>query len=600
MSRLSNENPQEITAGAEIYRRLLVYVIPYKWIFGVAIIGMAFIAVTETGLAALMKPLLDGGFVEKDPEWIKLLPILFIGLALLRGLGTFIATFLMAWIGRRVVKELRNEMFRHILMLPTSFYDASSSGRLISKFTFDVEQVAEAATDAITIVVRDALTVMGLLVWMFYLNWQLSLVFLLLGPVIIILVSYVNKRFRRISSRIQASMGDVTQVSEEAISGHRVIKTFGGQAYEAAHFEEANEGNRRQVMKLIATSVASVQVIQIISACALAGIIYLATLGPMLETITVGVFMSFLAAMMMLLTPIKRLTTVNVIVQRGIAAAKSLFDLLDAAIETDGGKQQIEHAAGVVEYKAVCFAYENSKGTVLDDLTFNVEAGQSIAFVGKSGSGKTTLVSLLPRFYELTAGSITIDGHDIRDLTLDNLRRQIALVGQDVTLFNDTIARNIAYGSLKDCSEEEIIDAAKAAHAMEFIETLPDGFDTMVGDNGVLLSGGQRQRLAIARALLKNAPILILDEATSALDTESERYIQSALDVLMKDRTTFVIAHRLSTIEKADTIIVMHDGKIVESGKHEQLLAQEGYYANLYHLQYEPATAAAPQDETAG
>lgn len=598
MSRLSNEKPQEITDGVAIYRRLLVYVIPYKWIFYLAIIGMAFVAMTETGLAALMKPLLDGGFVEKDPEWIKLLPMLFIGLALLRGLGTFIATFLMAWIGRRVVKELREEMFKHILILPTSFYDASSSGRLISKFTFDVEQVAEAATDAITIVIRDSLTVIGLLLWMFYLNWKLSLVFLLLGPVIIVLVTYVNKRFRRISSNIQSSMGDVTQVSEEAISGHRVIKTFGGQAYEAAHFETANEGNRRQVMKLIATSVVSVQVIQVISACALAGIIYLATLGPMLETISVGIFMSFLAAMMMLLTPIKRLTTVNVTVQRGIAAAKSLFDLLDAEVEKDSGSSTIKHAVGAVEYKAVSFAYEKSKGNVLDDITFNVEAGQSIAFVGKSGSGKTTLMSLLPRFYDLTTGSITIDGHDIRDLKLDNLRQQIALVGQDVTLFNDTIAHNIAYGSLKDSSEAEIIRVAEAAHVMEFIEMLPEGLNTVVGDNGVLLSGGQRQRLAIARALLKNAPILILDEATSALDTESERYIQAALDEVMKNRTTFVIAHRLSTIEKADAIIVMHNGAIVESGKHEQLLALNGYYANLYHLQYDPAVTAVPDSRT--
>ncbi len=595
MSRLNKETPQEITEGAAIYRRLLVYVIPYKWVFGIAIIGMVFIAATETGLAALMKPLLDGGFVEKDPEWIKLLPLLFIGLALLRGIGTFIATFLMAWIGRRVVKELRKEMFQHILMLPTSFYDASSSGRLISKFTFDVEQVAEAATDAVTIVIRDALTVMGLLAWMFYLNWQLSLIFLLLGPVIIVLVSYVNKRFRRISSRIQASMGDVTQVSEEAISGHRVIKTFGGQDYEASHFEEANEGNRRHVMKLIATSVASVQVIQMISAFALAGIIYLATLDTMLESITVGVFMSFLAAMMMLLTPIKRLTTVNVIVQRGIAAAKSLFDLLDASVEKDDGKQEIGRASGVVEYKAVGFAYEKSKGAVLDELSFRVEAGQTIAFVGKTGSGKTTLASLLPRFYDVTAGNIYIDGHDIRNLKLKNLRQHIALVGQDVTLFNDTIARNIAYGSLKECSEAEIIEAAKAAYAMEFIEKQPDGLNTMVGDNGVLLSGGQRQRLAIARALLKNAPILILDEATSALDTESERYIQAALDELMKNRTTFVIAHRLSTIEKADTIIVMHEGKIVEQGKHDQLLAMKGYYANLYHLQYKPAATVTAQ-----
>jgi len=590
LSRFKHDIPQEITQGAEIYRRLLRYLIPYKLAFGIAVIGMVFAAATDTGIAAILKPLLDGGFVEKDPTWIQLLPVLFIGLALLRSVSTFVSTFVMAWIGRNIVKVLRREMFTHLLKLPTSFYDGSSSGQLISKFTFDVEQVADAATNAITIIIKDVLTVTFLLIFMFYTSWQLSMVFLLLGPVIVVLVTFVNKRFRRISTNIQASMGNVTQVSEEAIEGHRVIKTFGGQGYESAHFEAVNEGNRRQFMKMIATSVASVQVIQLISACALATIIFLATSEPILEEITVGIFMSFLAAMMMLLTPIKRLTTVNVTVQRGIAAAKSLFNLLDAQAENDNGSIEIERVTGAVEFKGACFAYEQSKGVVLDDVSFSAMAGKSIAFVGKSGSGKTTLVSLLPRFYELTAGSITIDGHDVCDLKLENLRQHIALVSQDVTLFNDTIARNIAYGSLKESSEADIIRAAKAAHAMEFIEALPDGLNTMVGDNGVLLSGGQRQRLAIARALLKNAPILILDEATSALDTESERYIQAALDVLMKDRTTFVIAHRLSTIEKADTIIVMHEGKIVESGKHEQLLAMKGYYANLYHLQFEPAS----------
>jgi len=592
LSRLDQQQPQEITDGAVIYRRLLVYAVPYKWVFALAILGMTVAAATDAGLAAMLKPILDGGFVEKDPEWIALLPMMFIGLALLRGVGTFVSTFLMAWIGRHIVKKLRKEMFAHILSLPASFYDASSSGQLISKFTFDVEQVADATTDAITIIVRDVLTVLFLLALMFYTSWQLSLVFLLLGPVIIVLVSYVNKRFRRISSRIQASMGNVTQVTEEVIEGQRVIKTFGGQAYETAQFEQVNEGNRGQIMKLIATSATSVQVIQFISACALAGIIYLATLEPMLEKISVGTFMSFLAAMMMLLTPVKRLTTVNVIVQRGIAAAKSLFDLLDAEIEKDHGSKEIERATGLVEYQSVFFSYEKSKGRVLNDVSFRAEAGQSIAFVGKSGSGKTTLVSLLPRFYELTSGNIYIDGHDIRDFKLENLRKHIALVSQDVTLFNDTIARNIAYGSLDTCGEAEIIRAAQAAHAMEFIEALPDGLNTMVGDNGVLLSGGQRQRLAIARALLKNAPILILDEATSALDTESERYIQAALDEVMKNRTTFVIAHRLSTIEKVDSIIVMHEGKIAERGKHKELLAKGGYYANLHKMQYEPAITA--------
>jgi len=457
----------------------------------------------------------------------------------------------------------------------------------MSKLLYDVEQVATAATDAVLTVIRDSLTVIGLLAWMVYLNGMLALIILMTVPLIALLVYKVSYRFRNISKNIQDSMGDVGHVSTEVIEGHLEVKTFGSQDYETNRFELINQQNRRQRMKMITTDAISQPIIQLISVLGLSVVIYLATLPDMLEKISVGSFISFITAMFMLLTPLKRLTKINSKVQSGIAAAQSIFNLLDQDAESDTGTKVIGKSQGEIEYKNVSFNYNEHSSAVLDSISFNAKPGQTIAFVGHSGSGKTTLVSLLARFYPVTQGHIYIDGVDINELKLTELRNQISLVNQKVVLFNDTIANNITYGQSQHISNEQIIAAAKAAHAWDFIERLPDGLATQVGQNGVLLSGGQRQRLAIARALLRDAPILILDEATASLDSEAERHIQAALEALMKQRTTLVIAHRLSTIEKADQIIVMHNGRIIETGTHAELIAKGQHYAELHRLQFQ-------------
>ena len=576
--------------GVQLYRRLFAYVLPHWRPFVVALLAMAFVASTETAFAALMKPLLDGSFIKRDETMIRLAPLLLIGLFLVRGLASFLSEYWMGWVARMVIKTIRGEMFGKLLRLPVAFYDSVTSGQLISKLIYDVEQVAMAATTSVTVLVRDTLTVVGLIGWLFYINWLLAVIMMLGAPVVAKLNTSISRRFRRYSRRIQGSMGDVTHIAGESIDGQQVVKGFGGQAYEQNRFEEANEYNRKLNMKLRATSAASTPVIQLISAVSSAGVIYIASLQT---DMSVGTFVSFVTAMMMILAPLKRLTKVNVTMQRGIAAAGSVFGLIDLPPEEDSGVRTASRTRGEVEYRHARFAYDPQKGNVIDDVSFRVEAGQTVAFVGRSGSGKSTLASLLPRFYDVQSGEILIDGVPIREMGLENLRDQIALVTQHVTLFNDSIANNIAYGRLEGATEAEIIAAAEAAHAMEFIRDLPDGLNTMIGENGVLLSGGQRQRLAIARALLKDAPILILDEATSALDTESERHIQAALEEVMRNRTTLVIAHRLSTIQKADKIIVMAQGRIIENGRHEELLAQGGQYASLYRLQFEGAGAAA-------
>lgn len=586
------DTPSTIT-GSELYQRLLRYVKPYWKKFVAIVIAMIAYAATETGLAAMMKVLIDDGFGTQDPEIIKIIPLAIIGIFLVRGVAGFLTTYGLGWIARNVIKNLRAEMFERLLVLPASFYDKSTSGQLMSKLLYDAEQVANATTDAILTLIRDSLTIVGLLAWMIYLNGMLSLIILLTVPIIALLVIKVSSRFRTISKNIQDSMGDVSHISSEIIEGHREVKTFGSQQYENQRFDRANQQNRRQSMKMVGTDAISSPIIQLIIVLGFSGVIYLATLPEMLKTITPGTFTSFVTAMFMILTPLKRLTKINSKLQRGISASESIFTLIDQPSEQDTGTQTLTKAKGDILFQDVSFSYNADQNKALEQISFHAKPGQTIAFVGHSGSGKTTLVSLLSRFYPISSGQIKVDGIDINDLTLASLRQQISLVNQQVVLFNDTIANNIAYGQQQHVSNEQIIAAAKAAHAWEFIERLPDGLATQVGQNGVLLSGGQRQRLAIARALLRNSPILILDEATASLDTEAERHIQSALETLILNRTTLVIAHRLSTIEKADLIIVMHNGKIIESGTHSELLQKGTHYAELHRLQFQEKTVEA-------
>ena len=570
----------------KLAKRLVRYMLPYVPGFILAVIGMALTAATETSLAAILKPLLDDGFVEKDLDTICWIPIALLAIAFLRGVGGFLSNYYMAWVSRNVVRDLRQQIYVHLIDLPTRFFDGSPSGHLTSKLIYDVEQVANASASAITIIVRDTLTLIGLLGWMLYLNWKLTLIFFAVAPVISVLVVFVSKRFRKLSRRIQHSMGDVTQSAQQIVHGQRIIKIFDGKEQEVEAFSRINEHNRKQHLKLAATAAANVPINQFLAAMALAFIIYIATNTLFVNSPTVGDFASFITAAMLLLPPLKRLNQVIENWQRGMAAAQSVFELLDEPAEKDEGTTEVKRVNGDIEYRNVSFVYSEDRNPALQDINIKVRAGETVAIVGRSGSGKSTLVNLLPRFYDLQQGSISIDGMPIQDIKLADLRRQIALVSQEVTLFNDTIAKNIAYGACESATSDEIIKAAEAAHAMEFIEELQQGINTMVGDKGMLLSGGQRQRLAIARAVLKDAPILILDEATSALDTQSERHIQEALDELMKTRTTLVIAHRLSTIENADKIIVMHEGKIVEEGNHSGLIARDGHYAALHRMQF--------------
>jgi len=572
--------------AADTYRRLLHYVKPFRRQFVWAVLGMLGYALTDTAFAALMKPMLDGSFVQQDRTAIVVVPVLIMVIFMVRGIAGFASTYYMAFIGWGVIKQLRGEVFAKYLSLPTSFYDSASSGELISRITFNSQMVANAASHSLTVIVRDTLTAIGLLTLMFYQSWQLSLCFLVIGPVIGVIVGRVSKQFRAISRSIQGSMGDVSHVVQEAVDGSRVIKIFGGQDTEAAQFEVVNERNRSFNMKETVIKALNVPIIQFLVALALAIIVYVASSGDLVERISVGSFMSFVSAMLMLFAPMRRLTSLNNQIQRGIAAGESLFATLDMESELDKGDCELPRDIDTIEYRSVQLRYDESKPAVLSDINITIQSGETVAFVGESGSGKTSLVNLLPRLYVHDAGEVLLNGQAIEDYSLQSLRSRIGYVSQDVMLFNDTIGNNIAYGSHESLEPGALSAACKAAHAHDFIDRLSEGYDTMVGENGVMLSGGQRQRVAIARALLKNAPILILDEATSALDTESERKVQQGLDTLMQGRTTLVIAHRLSTIEQADRIVVMAKGSIVEVGTHSELLARQSHYYKLHQLQF--------------
>ncbi|HEX7044670.1 MAG TPA: lipid A export permease/ATP-binding protein MsbA [Burkholderiales bacterium] len=574
--------------SSRLYRRLLAYAWPYKWVFLLAVVGMAVLSLTSTAFAAMIKPLVDDGFVGRDPRTIKLIPLFIIGLFLVRALGNFLAQYGLAWIGRRVTFDLRQAMFAHLMRLPSEFYDASPSGGLVSKLIFDVEQVAKAVTEALLILVRDGLTVIALTLWMLYLNWKLTLLFAVATPVAAWLLSIMSRRFRRTSTLIQSSMGEISQVAQEAIGGQRIVKAFGAQAAETDTFRRANERNRKETTRKSAISAIGISLLQLVAASALALVIYAAFL---IGDVTAGSFMSFVTAMTLMMAPAKGLANVNEVVQTGLAAAQSAFTLLDEAQEADTGSVRLERVHGRVEYRRVGFRYPGSDGPALHDVSFTIEPGQTVALVGASGSGKTTAASLLPRFYRATDGEILIDGININEFALANLRSHIALVSQETTLFDDTIRNNIAYGATGPVDDARVEAAARAAHVLEFAQRLPEGLDTRVGERGLTLSGGQRQRVAIARALYKDAPILILDEATSALDVESERYVQDAMQKLRENRTTLVIAHRLSTVEHADCIVVLSRGRVVEMGAHGELLARNGAYAALYRQQFAEAAA---------
>jgi len=588
---LKSETPSSRTGdsndGIRVYRRLLELALPHWRIFILGILAMVANGLTDTAFAWLMKPLMDEGLVARDREAIQYIPLAIIAIFTLRGATSFFSSYCISWVGRRVVAELREHMFNHLVMLPARYFDHASSGELLSKLTYNTEQVAGAATRAVTVLVADSLKIVFLLGLMFYYSVYLSLGFILVTPVVMVLVYFISKRLRRISKNIQNSMGHVTHVAEEAIDGHLVVKAFGGHDYEKGQYRKAVNQNRLQSMKLIATDELNVPLIQLITALVMAIAVYVATADFLPEPVSPGVFASFVVAMSIMLPSVKRLTAINASLQRGIAAGQSIFEFLDETHEPDDGTITIRQCSGKIEYRDIRFRYADNKEEVLKDVSLSIAPGSMAAFVGKSGSGKSTLVSLLPRFYEYQGGHIYLDDQPIDQIKRLSLREQIAYVGQQVTLFNDTIAHNIAYGRLESANMDDVMDAAKRAHAWEFIEKLPEGLDTIVGEDGILLSGGQRQRLAIARALLKDAPILILDEATSALDTESEKYIQAGLETLMQGRTTLVIAHRLSTIEKADVIFVMSDGRIVESGKHQDLLDRGGIYSALYQMQFD-------------
>jgi subfamily B ATP-binding cassette protein MsbA len=572
--------------SGDLYARLLRHVWPYRWALFAGIVGMIVGGLADAALVKLTGPLIDELFVHRNRSLAILLPLAIIAVFLVSGIASFTSGYSSKWVSNKVILDLRREMFAKVLRLPPAFFDEVPTAQLVARFTFDVNNLAEASTSVLTVLVRDSVTIAALLAVLLWSNWKLTLIAFVVIPPIAIVVRAFSRRLRVMSRESQNAVGGIAEVLDEAIGNQRVVRVFGGQGYESERFERASQKIRRFAMKHAAAAAGTVPVTQLIVACAIAAIIYFAAGEAFAGSTNVGGFIEFIAATAMLLQPLKRLTGINEHLQRGLAACESVFSLVDEAPEEDRGTVALERSKGAIRFHGVSLTYPAASRPALDQVSLDIRPGETVALVGPSGSGKSSLIHLLPRFYRPDAGRITLDGHDLESLTLESLRRQISLVSQNVVLFNDTVEANIAYGRADRTDEADVVRAAEAAHAMEFIRALPQGLKTEIGDNGAKLSGGQRQRIAIARAILKDAPILLLDEATSALDTESERAVQAALEALMRGRTTIVIAHRLSTIEKADRIVVLSQGRIVEAGSHGDLVSAGGMYAGLHRLQF--------------
>ncbi|HCG9186011.1 TPA: lipid A ABC transporter ATP-binding protein/permease MsbA [Vibrio parahaemolyticus] len=570
----------------QTFKRLWQFIRLYKAGLIVAVIALVINAISDTYMISLLKPLLDEGFGNADSDFLRTLPLIIFVMMFIRGTSGFVSTYCLSWVSGNVVMLVRRMVFNHFMHMPVSYFDKEKTGNLLSRITYDSEQVSAATSQALVSIVREGASIIGLLVLMFYNSWQLSLVLFAVAPVVAWGIGVVSKRFRKISKNMQTMMGNVTASAEQMLKGHKVVLSYGGQDIERQRFDKVSNQMRQQSMKLVTAQAAANPIIQMIASFAIVAVLYLASIDSIKEQLTPGTFTVVFSAMFGLMRPLKALTNVTSQFQRGMAASQTLFALIDLEPEKNEGKYTVERAKGDVSVKDVSFTYVGSEKPALEHVSFDIPRGKTVALVGRSGSGKSTIANLFNRFYDVDSGSITLDGRDIRDYDLKNLREQFALVSQNVHLFNDTIANNIAYATEDKYQRNDIEHAAKLAHAMEFINKMENGLDTMIGENGASLSGGQRQRVAIARALLRDAPVLILDEATSALDTESERAIQAALDELQKDKTVLVIAHRLSTIEKADEILVVDDGAIIERGNHADLIAKNGAYAQLHRIQF--------------
>lgn len=567
-------------------RRLLGYIKDRKLGLFLAILGMAGYGAVDTTFVYSIQPLIDDGLSGKDPNVLTWMPFFVMAIVTVRGLCNFLSDYFMSWVGNHVVMKLQREVFAHMMGMPMSFFDQHNTGNLLSKVTYDAGQVSSAASSTLVSLIREGVTVLGLLGMMIYHSWQLSLIFFIVGPAVGVLISLISRRFRRVSRQIQNAMGNITTSTEQMLRGHKEVLMFGGQMVENERFGDVSNQVRHQNMKMVVVDAVGSPLVQIIASSALAVLLYVAARPEVRDQLTAGTFTLMVTSMMMLLKPLKNLTQINTQFQKGMAACQSLFELMDLPLEQDHGTHEVTRVQGWIELRNVTFTYPTKEQPALRDVSLTIEPGKTVALVGRSGSGKSTIASLLTRFYDIKQGEILLDGLNIQDYRLKSLRRQFALVSQHVHLFNDTVANNIAYAAAGEYTREQIEQAAKIANADGFIRQMPQGYDTVIGENGANLSGGQRQRLAIARALLRDAPVLLLDEATSALDTESERHIQSALDELSKNRTTLVIAHRLSTIEKADEILVVDDGRIIERGTHAELMAHGGAYAMLRNTQF--------------